>query len=100
MLVLSRVLGSSTYMGDDIEVILIDATRHACRVVITARGHETMVKWIKPDEYVNILEGIAIQVVQIRRDLVRIGFIAPPEVDILRDDANDMPPSDRLMVAA
>lgn len=89
MLVLSRTLGSSVYIGDGIEVILIHWTEKACRLALLARGQEAVIKWVQWNDIVPIVNDIAVRVVEIRPTVVRLGFIAPEEVKIVRDDAND-----------
>ena len=49
----------------------------------------------KRNEKVLIGDNIAVVVVEIRGDKVRLGFAAPPEINIVRPDASDKTPKNR-----
>lgn len=49
----------------------------------------------KRNETVLIGDNIAVVVVEIRGDKVRLGFAAPPEVNIMRPDATNKTPKNR-----
>ncbi len=88
MLVLTRTAGSSTYVGDDIEVIPLKWEQDRVRMLILVRNQVTIVQWIDFFQVFPIVSGISIRVVEIRPQQIRIDFVAPPFVHIAREEVS------------
>ena len=97
MLVLTRSPGESIFIGDDIEITVLEIAGEAVRLGISisprdpARREEV---WF-PGQPIPISKDIAVMVVENRHTKVRLGITAPSHVCIARKEIRQSPGDDQ-----
>jgi len=97
MLVLTRIPGESVFIGDDIEITVLEIGDEGVRLGIStsprdpARREEV---W-SPGQPIPISKDVAAMVVENRHTKVRLGITAPSDVCIARKEVRQSPGDDR-----
>lgn len=91
MLNLTRKVGESVMIGDDIEVTVSSITRNATAITITGVPH-TKRTTLMPGKLFHLREGVGVVLRKSRRGEVRLGFVAPKTLPVHRREVYDRGP--------
>ena len=97
MLVLTRIPGESVFIGDDIEITVLEIDDEGVRLGIsTSPRHSTHREEVwSPGQPIPISKDIAAMVVENRHTKVRLGITAPSHVCIARKEIRQSPGDDQ-----
>ena len=82
MLVLTRRLGESLIIGDDIKITVLTIGKNQIKLGVNDSGGVT----IKLQETTTIKDGIAVKLVKSDKSQVKLGITAPDSVTINREE--------------
>ncbi len=88
MLILSRNVGESIIIGDNLRVTVLKIQGKTIDLGLEDLAHKRNFPNLsaKEDQRIQIGEGVSILVVEIRGKQVRLGINSPPDIAVLRGD--------------
>ncbi len=82
MLILTRKLGESIIIGDDIKITVLDKCINQIRLGVNDSEGVTL----DIQETITIKDGITVKLVKIEKNQVKLGIEAPEDVTVYREE--------------